>query len=309
MTDKMLNDMSLSQPVSGLVQEQEEKQNAHHNALPGAPTVRYQFGPRRWEIWFAQLGSHPGTSIQQGCRPVLVISNNISNTKSDIVTVIPLTSKVKKPWLPSHTPISETDVQCLDEKFLDSTVLTEQLTIDTQLRVFACKQSRTQMAVDKVFELFSVALIRHRFPPAVHEHRGVFLFELHTLQILFMEFICPAESSPESRIDKLYTFLFYFPDFGAITAECKFLAKVDRYLTDASVHFDKSDARAKRAGFLSYIAYFPGTEPGECLKAQTKSNVSGIAERHRKQDLHRLCRDVAKCPVMVFNADCLKSRD
>ena len=128
MTDKMLNDMSLSQPVSGLVQEQEEKQNAHHNALPGAPTVRYQFGPRRWEIWFAQLGSHPGTSIQQGCRPVLVISNNISNTKSDIVTVIPLTSKVKKPWLPSHTPISETDVQCLDEKFLDSTVLTEQLT-------------------------------------------------------------------------------------------------------------------------------------------------------------------------------------
>lgn len=106
-----------------------------------APSMRYRFGPRRWEIWFAQLGSHPGTSVQEGCRPVLVISNNVSNTKSDTVTVIPLTSRVKKPWLPSHTTILEGDVRCLDEKFLDSTVLTEQLTTISKsafVNVLAC---------------------------------------------------------------------------------------------------------------------------------------------------------------------------
>lgn len=43
-------------------------------------------------------------SEQSGIRPVLIISNNIGNTKSTIVTIVPLTTKNK--CLPIHVDIS-----------------------------------------------------------------------------------------------------------------------------------------------------------------------------------------------------------
>ena len=53
--------------------------------------------PQRGDIWFANLGSHPHSSVQSGCRPVIVISNNIGNNHSDTVNVLPLTRHMKKP--------------------------------------------------------------------------------------------------------------------------------------------------------------------------------------------------------------------
>ncbi len=58
--------------------------------------------PRRGEIYLADLGETLD-SEQSGVRPVIIISNNIGNTKGNIVTVIPLTSKNKS--LPVHVPI------------------------------------------------------------------------------------------------------------------------------------------------------------------------------------------------------------
>lgn len=40
-------------------------------------------------------------SVQKGTRPVLVISNDKGNYNSSIVTVVPITTRVKKP-LPTH---------------------------------------------------------------------------------------------------------------------------------------------------------------------------------------------------------------
>ena len=31
--------------------------------------------PQRGDIWFVELGCHPGTSVQDGCRPAFIMSN------------------------------------------------------------------------------------------------------------------------------------------------------------------------------------------------------------------------------------------
>lgn len=56
----------------------------------------------RGNIIIADLGQHT-TSIQSGIRPCIVISNNMANRYSPVITVVPLTSKIhKKEYLPTH---------------------------------------------------------------------------------------------------------------------------------------------------------------------------------------------------------------
>lgn len=80
--------------------------------------------PHRGDIWFAELGRHPGTSVQEGCRPIFVISNNTGNLYGETITVIPLTSRMKKEHLPTHVFLSQEDGPTIDP----SMVLAEQLT-------------------------------------------------------------------------------------------------------------------------------------------------------------------------------------
>ena len=57
---------------------------------------------RRGDIIIADLGQHE-TSIQSGIRPCVVMSNNMANKHSPVITVVPLTSKIhKKEYLPTH---------------------------------------------------------------------------------------------------------------------------------------------------------------------------------------------------------------
>lgn len=67
--------------------------------------------PQRGEVWFAELGEHPGTSVQEGCRPAFIMSNNMANTHSETVTVVPMTSKMKKPNLPTHVALASSDIE------------------------------------------------------------------------------------------------------------------------------------------------------------------------------------------------------
>ena len=108
------------------------------------------------EIWFAELGAHPGTSVQEGCRPVLIISNDKGNEHADTVTVIPLTSKIKKPWLPSHIVLTPEVIVLSDtyEKlFFEAMLLIEQIvTIDKKAmltRVGAVSDSVTKQKISK----------------------------------------------------------------------------------------------------------------------------------------------------------------
>lgn len=85
---------------------------------------------QRFEIWFAELGDHYGSSVQSGSRPVLVISNDVANRFSSTLTVIPLTTVQKKLGLPTHIQIAETDCKMLNSHVYlrNSVVLAEQVT-------------------------------------------------------------------------------------------------------------------------------------------------------------------------------------
>lgn len=59
----------------------------------------------RGDVWFANLGSHAYSSVQEGKRPVLIISNNTNNCHSNIVTVVPFTSVIKHTDQPTHVMV------------------------------------------------------------------------------------------------------------------------------------------------------------------------------------------------------------
>ena len=82
---------------------------------------------KRGQIWYANLSPVVG-SEQGGMRPVLVVSNNIGNSRSTVITVAPLTSQTQKKRLPTQVLIgTESGLSCL------SMVMCEQVrTIDKQ---------------------------------------------------------------------------------------------------------------------------------------------------------------------------------
>ena len=94
--------------------------------------------PRRGDIWYADLGDHTGTSVQGGCRPVLILSNDASNTYSGTVNVVTLTRHLKRPDLPCHTLLKSDNVETCYRGIDDSMLLAEQLTTIgvSQLRGF-----------------------------------------------------------------------------------------------------------------------------------------------------------------------------
>lgn len=56
--------------------------------------------PSRHEIWLAELPQHENSHVQSGRRPVLILSSY--SDSCPIVQIIPLTSKTKKTYLPTH---------------------------------------------------------------------------------------------------------------------------------------------------------------------------------------------------------------
>lgn len=106
------------------------KQSTARPAVKSAPPEAPQQVVQRFEIWFAELGDHFGSSVQSGSRPVLVISNDVANRFSSTLTVIPLTTVQKKLNLPTHIQIAETNCQMVnDHAYLrNSVALAEQVT-------------------------------------------------------------------------------------------------------------------------------------------------------------------------------------
>lgn len=81
--------------------------------------------PKRMEIWFANLEFRFSSNIQGGRRPVLIVSNDINNARSNTVTVLPMTSKMKRPEMPTHTWIDKEAVIGMEK---GSMILAEQIT-------------------------------------------------------------------------------------------------------------------------------------------------------------------------------------
>ena len=113
-----------------------------HNAAPitlDAAANSVQRTPHRGDIWFAELGDHTGTSVQRGCRPVLIISNDTANIHAETVNVLPMTRHLKKPNLPCHTLMGSAFVADTRQRIDDSMILAEQITTigKSQLRNYA----------------------------------------------------------------------------------------------------------------------------------------------------------------------------
>ena len=56
----------------------------------------------RHEIWLANIPASGEGHVQHGPRPVLIVSNNLANTYSPVVTIVPLTTQMNKHHLPTH---------------------------------------------------------------------------------------------------------------------------------------------------------------------------------------------------------------
>ena len=80
------------------------KNNRKEEHIPRVKTERL-FQPRRMEIWYARLPLNRKTSVQGGARPVIIVSNDISNERSGTVTVVPLTTQLKHLEMPTHVVI------------------------------------------------------------------------------------------------------------------------------------------------------------------------------------------------------------
>jgi len=106
--------------------------------------------PHRGDIWFADLGEHPGTSVQSGCRPVLIVSNDIGNEHAETLNVLPMTRQLKKPGLPCHTELTSSVIIDKHQEMGSSMVLAEQITTisKTQLRNYVGRLDDATLLTD-----------------------------------------------------------------------------------------------------------------------------------------------------------------
>lgn len=74
------------------------------NIIPGDDSMTFEREIHRGEIFYMTFKEQVG-SEQQGGRPVIVVSNETCNKFSPTVTVVPLTTKDKKP-LPTHVELN-----------------------------------------------------------------------------------------------------------------------------------------------------------------------------------------------------------
>ena len=88
---------------------------------------------RRGDILYADMGVQYQGSIQGGMRPVVVVSNNMANKHSSVITIVPLSSQIsKKRNLPTHVFVSAYRSQGLDQH---SIALCEQVTAIDYARI------------------------------------------------------------------------------------------------------------------------------------------------------------------------------
>lgn len=80
--------------------------------------------PRFSEIWMCNLTNKDG-SVQNGYRPVFILSNDKNNTYSTTLNIIPITSKTNKRNLPIHVYLQRYQHYGLKTP---STMLIEQIT-------------------------------------------------------------------------------------------------------------------------------------------------------------------------------------
>ena len=65
------------------------------------------FPYKRGEIYMADLGEDRVGSVQRGVRPVIIVQNDVGNQAGPTLIVVPLTTQIKKEWMPVHVVLPE----------------------------------------------------------------------------------------------------------------------------------------------------------------------------------------------------------
>ena len=114
------------------------------------------------DVYIAELGENFGHE-QSGTRPVIIMQNDVGNYFSPTVTIVPLTSKDKKPGQPTHCRL---DMEKYPFLRSSSTALCESpRTLDKRLlKKYLGKIDKDDL--EKVDEALA-AHIGFRFPDAV----------------------------------------------------------------------------------------------------------------------------------------------
>lgn len=91
--------------------------------------------PKCGEIWMCKITSKDNSSVQNGYRPVFILSNNKNNTYAPTLNVIPMTTKMNKRRLPIHVEIWNYQKYGLKKP---STMLIEQITTIPMVNLDKC---------------------------------------------------------------------------------------------------------------------------------------------------------------------------
>ena len=99
---------------------------------------------KKGDIYYASLNPTIG-SEQKGERPVVVLQNNLANKHSPTVIIAPITTVIKKRYLPTHIIIYKNN-------FLkkDSTVLIEQIRVIDKSRITVYLGKLTEYQIQKI---------------------------------------------------------------------------------------------------------------------------------------------------------------
>ena len=106
---------------------------------------------KRGDIYFAELNPVQG-SEQGGMRPVLVVQNDVGNNYSPTTIVLPITSRLQKPKLPTHVALSRQESGLTR----DSVVLAEQIRTIDKVRLqqkVACLDAITMNRINQAMEI------------------------------------------------------------------------------------------------------------------------------------------------------------
>ena len=115
---------------------------------------------KRGDIYFAELNPVQG-SEQGGMRPVLVVQNDVGNNYSPNTIVLPITSRLQKPKLPTHVALSRQESGLTR----DSVVLAEQIRTIDKVRLqqkVACLDAITMNRINQAMEI-SMGIAPERF--------------------------------------------------------------------------------------------------------------------------------------------------
>jgi len=66
---------------------------------------------KRYDLWMADIPEGSKGHVQYGFRPVLVVSNDMANKYSPVITVVPLTSQLTKRQLPTHVLLQDNGLE------------------------------------------------------------------------------------------------------------------------------------------------------------------------------------------------------